>query len=42
MSAMGHKRSFTTIIPERLLPGVKRSFRNNYLEIKLPIVLGEL
>ena len=25
-SASGHKRPFTTIIPERLLPGVKQPF----------------
>ena len=30
------------IIPERLLPGVKRTFHNKYLEMKIPIVLGEL
>jgi hypothetical protein len=42
MTALGHKRPVKPILPERLLSGVKRTFRNNYSEIKLPIVLGEI
>jgi hypothetical protein len=42
MSALGHKQPVGIISAERLLPEVKRTFRNNYFEIKLPIALGKL
>ena len=29
-AAMGHKRSFTAMLPECPLPGAKRSFRHNF------------
>jgi len=37
MTALGHKRPFSHILAQRLLPGVKRSFElNEFVEIRGP------